>query len=68
MSEKDENEPKDYEYLPFGAVTKGYEIRDGDIILLLKLKRNVDGKYPCPPIDVAFMEPNGKIYIQRIKL
>lgn len=59
---------KQYEFLPSGAVTKGYEYADGDIIAFFNLKKDKNGEYSLPTFDVAFIEPNGKLYTQKIKL
>lgn len=58
---------KQYEFLPSGAVTKGYEYEDGDIIAFFNLKKDENGEYSLPTFDVAFIEPNGKLYIQKIR-
>lgn len=62
------SELKDFDFLPYGAVTRGYEFEDDDIILMLKLKKEKDGRYMPPVVDVAFIEPNGKLYIQKVQL
>lgn len=66
---KDDKRNKEYERLKGGDISRPYALTEDDIRTLLEV--SIHQKLPkieLPKIDVAFIEPNGKIHIQKLSI